>query len=595
MIEKNPNTENIKYQFSDFLYDEKSRVHLLPDYKLRNFDYSDGAEAEKYISGVIKRAKDISDNSQELASLSRDWPSYYHLGLGRSNIMECLELPRGYKVLEIGSGCGALTRYLGEKFTSVDAVEGSFLRAEATKERCRDLKNVKVFCGNAKYINFNSVYDVATLIGVLEYAPLFLDGYDAEESCLRLICHVKAALKKEGMLVIAIENKIGLKYWNGFPEDHTGKVFDGIQDYPDRRSPVTFCRRGLEKILKAAGFSNVSFYYCFPDYKFASTIISDSGAENNFYLHNWIDAPFDSCGTSRVHNFHEGLAVKTLSEAGLIRELSNSFLVVASLNKPDSVGEPGWVIKKFSVKRRKEYQCVTTAKLNPGIHIEKKRLSGEAKDIIAEEAGLKLRHIVGDSPWCAGDLMIFDIFKALVSQNFLERILELLRIYYSEMMGRYHIGINDSEGFPLLRGDSIEFIFRNIVRKEGKLFCVDNEWVIEGNIPADYIMYRAISYDIIDLQKPWLEKKVKNPDKFTVELIKSFFPKYSRERNQKNILADERFQKIVVAEKGLNKIISNDKLEFFKKSMFGNLIVKIWAHLPQGLRIKIKSLLFRSL
>jgi len=594
-MEKHSDTENIKYQFSDFLYDEKSKVYLLPDSKLRNFDYSDGAGIEKYILKTIKQAKDISDNSQELASLSKDWPSSYHLGLGRSNIMKCLELPRGYKVLEIGSGCGALTRYLGEKFSSVDAIEGSFLRAEATKERCRDLKNVRVFCSNAKYINFDSAYDAATLIGVLEYAPLFLNSHDAKESCLKLLYRVKAALKKEGKLIIAIENKIGLKYWSGFAEDHTGKVFDGIQDYPDEPGPVTFCRQGLAKLLKAAGFSNVSFYYCFPDYKFASTIISDRGQDNDFYLHNWIDIPFDSYGISRVHTFHEGLAVKTLSEAGLIRELSNSFLVVASLSGPGPINEPDWIAKKFSVKRRKEYQCVTTAKLNPVMHIEKKRLSGESKNIIIEESGLKLKHVVGDSPWCPGDLMTFDIFKATAAQNFPEKILELLRMYYREMIERYSIGTNDSEGFPLLRGEAIEFIFRNIVRKEGKLYCIDNEWVIEGNIPADYIMYRAISYDIIDSQKPWLEKKVKNPDKFTVELIKSFFPKYNRKRNQKNILMDEHFQKIVVSEKGLKKIIQNDRLKSFKKSMFGNLIAKVWVNLPQGLRFKIKSLLSRGL
>ncbi|MDD4182246.1 MAG: hypothetical protein PHT53_00275, partial [Candidatus Omnitrophica bacterium] len=389
--------------------------------------------------------------------------------------------------------------------------------------------------------------------------------------------------------------KIGLKFWSGFAEDHTGKVFDGIQDYPDEPGPVTFCRQGLAKLLKAAGFSNVSFYYCFPDYKFASTIISDSGQDNDFYLHNWIDIPFDSYGTSKVHTFHEGLAVKTLSEAGLIRELSNSFLVVASLSGPGSINEPDWIAKKFSVKRRKEYQCVTTTKLNPVMHIEKKRLSGESKNIIVEESGLKLKHVVGDSPWCPGDLMTFDIFKATAAQNFPEKILELLRVYYREMIERYFIGTNDSEGFPLLRGEAIEFIFRNIVRKEGKSYCIDNEWVIEGNIPADYIMYRAISYDIIDSQKPWLEKKVKNPDKFTVELIKSFFPKYNRKRNQKNILMDEHFQKIVVSEKGLKKIIQNDRLKSFKKSMFGNLIAKVWVNLPQGLRFKIKSLLSRGL
>ena len=52
------------------------------------------------------------------------------------------------KYWELGAGCGAITRYLGEKFATVFAVEGSFPRARVAKKRCSDLKGVSVLCAN---------------------------------------------------------------------------------------------------------------------------------------------------------------------------------------------------------------------------------------------------------------------------------------------------------------------------------------------------------------------------------------------------------------------------------------------------------------
>ena len=58
--------------------------------------------------------------------------------------MRPLELHSGDKVLELGCGCGAITRFLGEIGANVVAVEGSLARARVAAERCRELTNVRV-------------------------------------------------------------------------------------------------------------------------------------------------------------------------------------------------------------------------------------------------------------------------------------------------------------------------------------------------------------------------------------------------------------------------------------------------------------------
>lgn len=66
-------------------------------------------------------------------------------------------------------------------------------------------------------------------------------------------------VKKDGNLVIAIENKMGMKYWAGCAEDHLSQFFAGIEDYPDGGAVRTFTRGGLEKLLHKCGIPDYHF------------------------------------------------------------------------------------------------------------------------------------------------------------------------------------------------------------------------------------------------------------------------------------------------------------------------------------------------
>ncbi len=124
--------------------DHKTGLYCLKTRNRRDFDYEDGSEDE--LLKIIEKSTDRSSDSEELRSSIKDWPTRYHLSNLRTNIIRALNfLEKESKVLEIGAGCGALTRYMGEHFGSVDAIEGSHKRALITKRRCEDLSNVKVF------------------------------------------------------------------------------------------------------------------------------------------------------------------------------------------------------------------------------------------------------------------------------------------------------------------------------------------------------------------------------------------------------------------------------------------------------------------
>ena len=94
-------------------------------------------------------------------------------------------------------------------------------------------------------------YDWVLLIGVLEYAPVFSDEPEPVQHYLRT---AKQHLAAQGRLVVAIENRLGLKYFNGCTEDHVGTAYFGLHDMYGPKTPVTFGRRELTEQMQQTGF-----------------------------------------------------------------------------------------------------------------------------------------------------------------------------------------------------------------------------------------------------------------------------------------------------------------------------------------------------
>jgi len=222
----------------------KSNVWSHPHYS--GIDYSDGDEIEERIAAIIEKANDITVLSTELRQHCTDWPSLYHLASARANILRPFESDLRGNILEIGAGCGAITRYLGECGGKVLALEGSPRRAVIARVRTRDLPNVAVISDNFNNFQWDQKFDVITMIGVLEYANLFTNS---DTPALSMLRRARALLKPNGKLIIAIENQFGLKYFAGAPEDHIGQPMYGIEGRYRIDQPQTYGRKTLAQML----------------------------------------------------------------------------------------------------------------------------------------------------------------------------------------------------------------------------------------------------------------------------------------------------------------------------------------------------------
>jgi len=252
------------------------------------------------------------------------WPILYHLSEQRQNIVEGIPIRDTDHVLEIGAACGAVTGMLSKKSGRVTCVEPSKTKCEVNAYRNRNLGNIEIKAGDYQTVlpYLKEKYDLVTLIDVLEHAP---DYTDSPEPFLDFLKLVTGLLREDGRLVVAIENKYGLKYWAGCKEEHVHSFFAGMEGYPENSRVKTFAKGRLEELLRLAGFQDVTFYYPYPDHKFAMQIYSDDYLpKKGELIHNTRNYDDD-----RMYLFHEDAVYDNLIEDKMFPYFSNSYLIVA--------------------------------------------------------------------------------------------------------------------------------------------------------------------------------------------------------------------------------------------------------------------------
>lgn len=287
--------------------------------------YCDG-DIENYMLELAQKYGDIEYS--QLISKERSWPILYHFSHVRENIVNWLPIMNDETVLEIGSGCGAITGALADKAKKVQCIELSRKRSLINANRHRDRNNIWIMLGNFEDIepDLAEQYDWITLIGVFEYSESYICSEKPYHDMLK---RIKKHLKPKGKIVIAIENRFGMKYWAGCQEDHLGTYFEGIEGYPHNKGVRTFSRGELQNIIDAAGKWSVKFYYPYPDYKLPMVIYSDDFLPKVGELHN-IKYNFDR---ERMALFDETRVYDGLIKNGLFPEFSNSYLVVLEENE----------------------------------------------------------------------------------------------------------------------------------------------------------------------------------------------------------------------------------------------------------------------
>lgn len=472
-------------------------------------EYSDGSIEDE----ILNMVKNTDDLEGILINDTR-WPVFYHLSYLRENLLNWYPFKEDSNLLEIGAGCGALTGLFCNKVSKVTAVELTDRRSQIIYNRHKNYSNLEIFPGNLNNMEFEEKFDYIILCGVLEYATRFTP---TDKPHVDFLKKIKSMLSENGVILVAIENRIGLKYFSGSKEDHVGKGFVGIDNYPNNDNVKTFSRFEIEEVIKEAGFNNYKFFYPYPDYKFPTIIHTDDLIEEIPVLTNAPNHDYQ-----KIKLFNEGNLNLTLSKDNISKYFANSFLVELR-NSNDTQQSENVKYSKLSARREKEFRIgtqiyqkddeilVSKFPLNSTSekHVEKmhnysKNDFGKIKCLnsVLENKNLVYHYL--------DELNLSNILTDLLLKDPTKKqaIDELKNIYDAiEFNSSENDNYHTSE-FSAVFGDeqideamhcheisNLDFIFNNLFYVNDEIIAIDYEWCFDFPIPVEYIFWRSLNFE----------------------------------------------------------------------------------------------------
>jgi SAM-dependent methyltransferase len=213
-------------------------------------------ERSQHLLEVLSQARDRSSWSDELSTHVDHWEDRFHLSNQRANVVRGLALDDPDAVLEIGAAAGALTRYLGENASVVDALETDRALAAAARLRCADLPHVVVHELDLDDVPAEPAYDLIVA------ADVPASSGTAGDDLARLLQTCRRLLRPGGHVVVAVDNTDGVRRRAGGRPPARG----------DGGAPLLASRDELERAASTAGLG-AQVLGAFPDHRHTVTLI----------------------------------------------------------------------------------------------------------------------------------------------------------------------------------------------------------------------------------------------------------------------------------------------------------------------------------
>ena len=182
---------------------------------------------EENIRSIIEKIKNGTPWKQavkEKFKTNNPWLYEIVTSPKRTKFLDEFIMPKNLQILDIGAGWGQFTLPLAKQ-NQICSLEPTperldFIRTASEQEKVS--KNISFIGADYLDIEFENKFDLILSIGVLEWVGAFRSGKEPEDLQLEFLKKIKSELKEGGKLIIGIENRIGLKYLLGAPDDHIG-------------------------------------------------------------------------------------------------------------------------------------------------------------------------------------------------------------------------------------------------------------------------------------------------------------------------------------------------------------------------------------
>lgn len=216
------------------------------------------------------------------------------------------------RVLEIHSGCGTVSNSLLQKISYLECIEVSLLKSQINHEINYGYDNFDIYVGNDEVECIeclkNNIYDYVLIWGIENIAWL-----------RRILKKCESMIKDGSKIILAFDNKYGLKYWAGKTFEDQKEICKSIES-----SDIGCTLKQVEEMLITEQYGKYNVYYPYPDYKTMFQMFSDDFLPQRGQL----TKDYMSYIGERISLFDELEAFDGIIENNVFRFFSNSYVVV---------------------------------------------------------------------------------------------------------------------------------------------------------------------------------------------------------------------------------------------------------------------------
>ncbi len=437
----------------------------------------------------------------------------YHLSTQSQNILNWYPFQKEMKVLEIGGNLGELTGILCEQCHDVTTIEPDLAKARLLAKRHETQENLEVVVGNLENIQLDQKFDIITLIGIIPKMKQLMNRNCTLIECMQFL---ETHLTENGKFLIAVDNKFGLRYFAGNPENIFHEKFESLIGYSNRQEKVeTFTKVSLEQMLQTNGYTT-NFYYPLPDYRLPNVIFTDKELPK----YNSVDKynPYYTDKSDTIINEIDVFREILKTDENMFPFFANSFFLEVSRKQQEQL----YKYISFNNMRKQQYRLITKITKD---YVEKQIVSKEAEDhyeqIKRNIQILKDNHIrtvdyienaIIRSNYIDQNCLLNNVLTHCLEyqqtetfDQIMQKYMDILKIgsYQIEkvedtIFHKYQIPVENKEilkEMHFVKHGLWDMTFKNCFYIEGELYFFDQEWN-EENMPIEFIVYRSILYTI---------------------------------------------------------------------------------------------------
>lgn len=309
----------------------------------------------------------------------------------------------------------------------------------------------------------------------------------------------RRGLRSGGVLLFAIPNRLGLRFWSGTPDPGDGSLFRFLgSDASLPPAGGSMARQEVVTLLAEAGFHPLEWFYvdavgtC---RKRERSLVSERlfEAAPGLAAELLFTSPSADESRPRLDLFSEALAAQELARSGLLREFATSFLIAATpasdperspvwerLRPPEP--QVGW---HLAAAERREAVTTWFEVEESEVWVEKRLEDPERPPGTAEF----LWRSPGRSRLAPGEPLRLHLERLLIRDAGEEFYAELERFFHTI---RDRFGRSTASGISLA-GEALDALFSNATReRDGAFHLFDLEWRFVDEVPASWWTFRNV-------------------------------------------------------------------------------------------------------